>query len=270
MSHLLREHAPISDRGWELIEDEAKRQLTVAMAARRLVDFKGPHGWQRAAVGTGRAEAVGDGPVDGVSAVRRRVLALVEPRVAFGVARAELEDIDRGAEDPDLDAVGEAARRLALTENVAVFRGWPEAGIAGLAESSPHAARQLEEDMTACPRHVAEAVQILREHGVDGPFGLALSPDIHRRVVETTEHGGYPLFEHLRNILGGPLVWAPGVEGGVVVSLRGDDFRLHVGQDAAIGYSSHDDEAVQLYLVESFTFQVLTPEAAVVLRNARQ
>ena len=45
MSHLLREHAPISDRGWEQIEDEAKRQLTVAMAARRLVDFTGPHGW---------------------------------------------------------------------------------------------------------------------------------------------------------------------------------------------------------------------------------
>src|SRR5262245_50625989 len=197
MSHLLREQAPITDRGWEQIEDEAKRQLKVAMAARRLVDFTGPLGWDHAAVGTGRAEAVGDAPVDGVAAVGRRVLALVEPRVPFSVSRAELEDIDRGAEDPDLEAVGEAARRLALTENIAVFRGWPEAGIAGLAEASPHAALQLEENMTTCPRHVAEAVQILREHGVDGPYGLALSPDIHRRVVETTEHGGYPLFEHL-------------------------------------------------------------------------
>lgn len=268
MSHLLREHAPISDRGWELIEDEAKRQLTVAMAARRLVDFTGPHGWEHAAVGTGRAEAVGAAPVDGVEAMRRRVLALVEPRVPFSVARSELEDIDRGADDADLDAVGEAARSLALTENIAVFRGWSQAGIAGMADASPHAPLQLEEDMTTCPRHVAEAVQILREHGVSGPFGLALSPDIHRRVVETTEHGGYPLFEHLRHILEGPLVWAPGVEGGVVVSLRGNDFRLHVGQDAAIGYRSHDDEAVQLYLVQSFTFQVITPEAAVMLHNA--
>jgi uncharacterized linocin/CFP29 family protein len=268
MSHLLREHAPITDRGWELLEDETKRQLTVAMAARRLVDFAGPHGWEHAAVGTGRAEPVGEAPVDGVAAARRRVLAMIEPRVPFSVSRAELEDVDRGAEDPDLEAVGEAARRLALTENIAVFRGWPDAGIAGLAEASPHAALQLEDDMTTCPRHVAEAVQILREHGVDGPYGLALSPDIHRRVVETTEHGGYPLFDHLRHILDGPLVWAPGVEGGVVVSLRGEDFRLHVGQDAAIGYSSHDDDAVRLYLVESFTFQVITPEAAVVLLNA--
>jgi len=90
MSHLLREHAPISDRGWEQIEDEAKRQLTVAMAARRLVDFTGPHGWEHAAVGTGRAEAVEGAPVDGVGADRRRVLALVEARAPFSVARAEL------------------------------------------------------------------------------------------------------------------------------------------------------------------------------------
>ena len=88
-------------------------------------------------------------------------------------------------------------------------------------------------------------------------------------MVETTEHGGYPLFDHLRRILDGPLVWAPGVDGGVVVSLRGGDFLFECGQDIAIGYDSHDAENVELYFVESFSFRVATPEAAVALPAGR-
>jgi uncharacterized linocin/CFP29 family protein len=84
-------------------------------------------------------------------------------------------------------------------------------------------------------------------------------------VIETTQRGGYPVFEHLRLILGGPVVWAPGVDGAVVVSTRGGDFELVCGEDASFGYSSHDDAVVNLYLEESITFRVTTPEAAVAL-----
>jgi len=193
------------------------------------------------------------------------VLPLVEPRADFTVARVELEAIDRGAADLDLDSLDEAARRLALAENTAVFNGWEAAGITGIVAATPHDPIPLNEDLTACPRHIAAAVEVLLAHGISGPYGLALGPDIYKGVIETTEHGGYPLFDHLRKILDGPLVWAPGVDGAVVVSLRGGDFLLECGQDVAIGYESHDAEAVQLYLVESFSFRVATPEAAVAL-----
>jgi uncharacterized linocin/CFP29 family protein len=108
-------------------------------------------------------------------------------------------------------------------------------------------------------------VEELLRNGVEGPYGLALDPTVYRRVIETTEHGGYPLFDHLRKITGGPLVWAPGVDGGVVVSLRGGDFLLECGQDLAVGYHVHDADSVHLYLVETFSFRVATPEAAVAL-----
>ncbi len=85
-------------------------------------------------------------------------------------------------------------------------------------------------------------------------------------MVETAEHGGYPLLDHLRKILEGPIVWAPGVDGAVVVSLRGGDFLFESGQDLSIGYDSHDAEVVRLYLEESFSFHVATPEAAVALK----
>jgi uncharacterized linocin/CFP29 family protein len=85
-------------------------------------------------------------------------------------------------------------------------------------------------------------------------------------VIETTEHGGYPLFDHLGKILdGGPIVWAPGLAGAVVVSLRGGDFLFESGQDLSIGYLDHDAEVVRLYLEQSFSFHVETPEAAVPL-----
>jgi len=266
VSHLLREHAPITEAAWGLIDDEARERLTPALAARKLVDFRGPHGWQHSAMTLGRVEPLIGAPGDGIEAVRRRVLALVELRAPFRVARAELRDADRGAEDADLAALADAAHQIALAENRAVFEGWEAAGIIGIAPVSPHDPIALGEDCARYPRHVAKAVEVLLRAGVDGPYGLALGPEAYTRVLETSEHGGYPLFEHLRKILGGPLVWAPGVEGAVVVSLRGGDFLFESGEDLSVGYDDHDAEAVQLYLEESFSFRVVTPEAAVALR----
>jgi uncharacterized linocin/CFP29 family protein len=265
MSHLLREHAPITEAGWAVLDNEARDRLRPALAARKLVDFAGPHGWHFSATSIGRTTSLSGAPVEGVTAEQRRVLAVVELRAPFSLSRDELRDADRGAEDVDLAALDEAAQRIATAENRAVFHGWDAAHIAGIADASTHDAIALGEDCERYPRHVARAVEALLRAGIDGPYGLALGPDAYTAVLETTEHGGYPLFEHLRKIIGGPLVWAPGVEGAAVVSQRGGDFLFEAGEDLSIGYDRHDDEGVHLYLVESFTFRVATPEAAFAL-----
>jgi uncharacterized linocin/CFP29 family protein len=265
MSHLLREHAPVTDAGWSLIDDEARERLTPALAARKLVDFAGPHGWQHSATNLGRTTTVAATPVEGVDAVQRRVLPVVELRAPFSLSRAELRDADRGAEDVDLDELDAAAHRIATAENRAVFHGWAAAGITGIAEASPHPPTPLGENCATYPTHVARAVETLLQAGVAGPYGLALGRAAYTRVLETSEHGGYPLLDHLREIIGGPLVWAPGVDGAVVLSQRGGDFLFDAGEDLSIGYWDHDRETVELYLLESFTFRVATPEAAVAL-----
>jgi uncharacterized linocin/CFP29 family protein len=263
VSHLLREQAPIAEAGWKLLDAEARERLTPALAARKLVDFAGPHGWDHSATNLGRVQPVADPPEEGVDAAQRRVLPLVELRARFAVARAELDDAERGAPDVDLAELDEAARRIARAENAAVFHGFATAGISGVIEASPHETIALGDDCERYPRHVAKAVDSLRAVGVDGPYGLALSPEAHTDVLETSEHGGYPLLEHLREILGGPIVWAPAVNGGGVLSIRGGDFLFDSGEDLSIGYASHDADAVELYLEETFSFQVATPEAAV-------
>lgn len=263
--HLLRGHAPISDAGWALIDEEAKARLTPGLAARRLVDFAGPKGWEHSAVSLGRVGDEEISPLDHVEGRVRRVQPLVEVRARFTVSRAELAAGDRGAEDVDFDELDAAAQRIVVSENTAVFHGWTEAGIDGIARRSPHDPIPCGDEIERYPSFVARAVETLLRNGVGGPYALALGREEYTRVIETAERGGVLLFDHLRQILGGPIVWAPGVDGGVVVSQRGGDFLYESGQDIAVGYESHDADRVTLYLEESFTFRVASPEAAVAI-----
>lgn len=267
MNHLLRGHAPITESAWAAIDAEAKDRLITNLAARKLVDFGGPRGWSHAATPLGRSVALGTAPGDGVLARQRRVLPLIELRVPFTLSRAELDDVERGALDPDLSALDEAAVRIALTENAIVFHGYADAGIVGITQASDHPELHLPEEPTQLPRSVAKAVDLIRGAGISGPFGLAISPEGYTSIVETTEHGGYLLFDHLRHILDGPVTRAPGLSGAAVVSLRGGDFLLESGQDLSIGYSSHTAETVDLYLEETLSFRVTEPDAAVFLRG---
>jgi len=266
MDHLLRSVAPISDSVWELLDGEARDRLTPALAARRLVDFSGPHGWRYSSTNLGRTEAIGSASSPGVSALRRRVLPLIELRADFELSRAELRDADRGADDVDLSSLDRAAHDIASAENIAVLHGW-ETAIRGITEASPHEHEALGTSAEHYPRSVAAAVERLLSSGIAGPYGMALGPAEYRRVIETAEHGGFPLLEHLRKIIEGPIVWAPGLTGAIVLSLRGGDFQFESGQDLSIGYLSSDDESVRLYLEESFSFHVATPEAAVALQS---
>jgi uncharacterized linocin/CFP29 family protein len=262
MNHLLRGHAPLTDSNWKLLDDEARDRLAGPLAARRLVDFVGPQGWEHSSTNLGRVDSVEVGE-EGVKALQRRVLPLVEVRVDFTVSRSEMRDDDRGAVDVDLESLDLAAHQIAIAENSAVFNGWAKAGIQGVVESSPFEPEPLGASADAYPRSVARAIEGLREAGVEGSYGLALGPDEYIKVIETAEHGGYPLFDHLRKILdGGQIVWAPGLRGAVAVSMRGGDFLFESGQDLSIGYDHHDAEQVHLYLEETFSFIVATPEAA--------
>jgi uncharacterized linocin/CFP29 family protein len=262
MNHLLRDLAPVSSTAWEQIEEEATRTLRHFLTARRLVDVDGPGGWTKEAVHRGRAEEVGDAPT-GIQARLRTVQPLLEYRAEFWLERAELDAIDRGAHDPDLDPVRDAARRLALAEDAAVFHGHRGGLVDGIADASPHPKIGISDDYRDYPGSVARAVAMLQSAGVAGPYAVALGPRCYTGVVETTDLGGYPILEHLRLITGGPVQWAPSVDGALVCSLRGGDFRLTIGQDVAIGFLDHDAASVHLYLEQSFTFMVLTPEAAV-------
>jgi len=270
VNHLLRGHAPITDEAWKQIDEEARDSLVPRLGARRLVDFTGPLGWGHSATDLGRVSATSEAPAESVQMRTRKVLPLSELRAPFTVSRSELEALDRGAVDTDFDSLNEAARQMAVAENAAIFHGLSEAGIEGIAEASSHQPIPLGDNgFQDYPAHIAKAIEVILSSGVEGPYGVALSPECYTGVVESAERGGYPLLQHIRKILqeggDGPMVWAPGLDGVVVASMRGGDFLFESGQDLSIGYESHDESVVNLYIEESFTFRVATPEAAVAL-----
>lgn len=264
MTGLNRNLAPLSEQAWRAIDEEAKNVLEVVLAARKLVDFNGPLGWETSAVDTGRLESADCGPYDGVSLHLRKVQPLLELRREFKVARGEMEAIDRGAKDADLNAVVDTARALAFAEDDAIFNGIPGVGISGICPSATHGSLTISEDYENYPAVVAQAISTLRQAGVGGPYAIALGPKCFTGLNETTVNG-FPVLNHVANLLDVPPVSAPAIDGAVVISTRGGDFELSVGRDFSIGYLDHDSRHVQLVLDESFTFRALGAEAVVPL-----
>lgn len=267
MDLLKRELAPITDQAWQQIDEEAGRVLKLQLAGRKLVDFSGPHGWQLGAVSTGRLKQIEPAQGEQVGRAIREVQPLVELRSPVRLPLLELDFAARGATDLELDEVVAVAERMARAEDRAIFAGLPQAGITGIIEASPHAPIQIEGPL-GWPRAVTHAKEVLRQAGVNGPYALALGPAAHSELLSEGEDG-YPLRKRLEeSIVDGSLVWAPALdEGAVLLSLRGGDYQLTVGQDFSIGYAWHDREQVELYLTESFTFRVLERKAAVLLRR---
>lgn len=263
MNNLHRELAPISDQAWSQIEDEATRTLKRYLAARRVVEVAEPKGMPLAAIGTGHVEPI-DGPDEGVQAVRRVAQPLVELRVRFTLARQAIDDVARGSLDSDWSPLKEAARRLAAAEDRAVFDGYTAAGIGGIRPGASNPALALPATAMDFPGTVSQAIDALRQAGVNGPYRLILGADAYTAISAGSEEG-YPVLQHVQRLVEGEIVWAPALSGGLVLTTRGGDFALDIGQDIAIGYLGHSATEVELYLQESFTFRLLTSEAAVAL-----
>jgi len=263
VNNLHRELAPISDAAWAQIEEEASRTLKTYLAARRVVDVAGPKGFDFSAVGTGHLHTI-QAPGDGIQASQREAKALIEVRVPFELTRQAIDDVDRGATDSDWAPLKEAARKIAFAEDRAVFEGYAAAGIEGVRQGTSNPVLTLPVSVTGYPAVLAQAVSQLRTVGVNGPYSLVLGEAAYTALSGGSDNG-YPILEHVRRLFDGEIVWAPAIESGVVLTTRGGDFELALGQDIAIGYLSHSGSAVELYLQESFTFRLLTAEAAVAL-----
>ena len=246
---------------------KTSRTLKRYLAARRVVDLQGPSGVALSAVGTGHLQNIA-APGEGILARQRDVKALVELRVPFELDRQMIDDVERGANDSDWQPAKDAAKTIAFAEDCAIFEGYAAAGIQGHPSGDQQPGRCLCLPMCATTRTpIAQALSQLRLVGVDGPYSVLLSADEYTAVAEARDYG-YPVLEHVRRIVDGEIIWAPAIAGGFVLTTRGGDFDLHVGQDFSIGYSSHTDAAVRLYLQETFTFLLLTAEAAVALSPA--
>jgi uncharacterized linocin/CFP29 family protein len=263
MNNLHRELAPISDAAWAQIEEETSRTIKRYLAGRRVVDLHGPAGSALSAVGTGHQRAI-EAQGDGVTARQREAQALIELRVPFELGRQMVDDVERGANDSDWQPAKDAARKLAFAEDRAIFEGYAAGGIVGVRQGTSNPKKTLPADVRKYPEAFAQALNQLRLVGVNGPYSILLSADAYTELAETSDNG-YPVLEHVKRLVESKIIWAPAIDGAFIVTTRGGDLALHLGQDASIGYLSHTETHVRLYLQETFTFFYLTSESAVAL-----
>ncbi|HMK30513.1 MAG TPA: family 1 encapsulin nanocompartment shell protein, partial [Terriglobales bacterium] len=244
---------------------ETSRTIKRYLAGRRVADFQGPAGSALSAVGAGHQSAIA-APGEGIVARQREAKALVELRIPFELDRQMIDDVERGANDSDWQPAKDAARKLAFAEDRAIFEGYAAAGIVGVRQGTSNPQQPLPADVRKYPEAFAQALSQLRLVGVNGPYSILLSADAYTELAETSDYG-YPVLEHVKRLVEGEIIWAPAIDGAFVVSTRGGDLALHVGQDASIGYLSNTDTHVRLYLQETFTFLYLTSESAVALTS---
>ncbi len=204
------------------------------------------------------------GPGNGIITRQREVKPLVEVRVPFELDRQQIDDVERGANDSDWQPAKDAALKIAFTEDRAIFEGYPAGDITGIRQGSSNPVMTLPDDVRGFPDAIAQALSQLRLVGVNGPYQVVLGAQAYTALAESSDNG-YPILQHIRRLIETEIIWAPAIEGAVVLTTRGGDFDLHVGQDFSIGYLNHTDATVQLYLQESFTFLLLTTEASVTL-----
>ncbi len=264
MDILRKSMAPICDKAWEEINDRAKEVLTSVLSARKFVDVDGPKGWDFPALSLGRVDVPTEQNGD-VQYGIHQVLPLTEARIPFELNIWELDNVARGAKDINLDNMEEAARKMAHFEEDAIYNGFKAGHIKGLKECSDHESITLPEDDDEIIQVISEGIATLKVASVEGPYSLVLNTELWQRFNSSGK--GYPLRKRVERLLdGGSIIMAPYIKDAFMVSERGGDFEMVIGQDISIGYESHNQKTVQLYLTESFTFHVIDPAAVVVLK----
>lgn len=261
MSILRRSMAPISEAAWEEIDSQARRCFETTLSVRRFADVVGPKGIDYAAVPAGRLEMPGSQPTGGARYGVAKVHPMLEMRVPFELSIWELDNIERGAQDLDLQPLETAAWETARFEEETIYRGLADAGIPSLKDASPHDPIPFGKDNTEMIPAVASAVTQLRKSMIEGPYALIVTEPVWNHLLSAVN--GRPLKHHVEYILGGPVIFSPFVDQSMLVSVRGGDLELVLGQDLSIGYDSHTTDTVKLYFTESFTFRIVDPKVMI-------
>jgi uncharacterized linocin/CFP29 family protein len=265
MNILKKSLAPITDAAWNDINEEAAEIFNSVLSARKFVDVSQPQGLDFGGVHTGRIE-IASKKKDTVRYGLNQVKPLVESRVGFSLDIWEIDNAARGAEDIDLQPMEEAAREIASFEERAVYLGLEKAGIAGLKNQSVHDPVAFPDSTDDLLTALSTQLARFNRRGIEGPYSLVVSEDDWERL--SIQYEGYPLRKQLKHLLKGSIILSPFVEDAYLVSERGGDFRLTLGQDLSIGYNFHDKDSVELYFTESFTFQCFEPAAVAVFTKS--
>jgi len=259
--------APITEAAWKEITEQASAIYKTHLTAREFVDIEGPTGLEQGGVSTGRLIMPKKQSNEGINYGIREFLPYIEIRKPFELDIWELDNLSRGAKDIDLEPLENAVKEIALFEDTAIYKGFEEGEIKGLEKSASRKKVTLPDDPNEFLKSIGAEVMKLRKDGIEGPYTLAINEKKWQGLINLAK--GYPILKQLQEIIGGRIIINHSNTNSYLVSERGGDFELTLGQDMSIGYDSHTNEKIKLYLTESFTFRVLSPEAMSIFTESK-
>lgn len=264
MDILKQNMAPISTEAWSEIDEQARKSLTSHLIARKVIDVDGPKGWAYGGVALGRIDYPEKQKKGEIFYGLHQYQPLVEIRMPFTLSLRELENITRGALDIDFEPLKQAAEKVARFEEDAIYYGFEPGCIRGLKNSSGFEIMPYPKEVEDILGAVAQGVSRMRQASVEGPYSLVINPKRWGELARFVK--GYPLKRQLEELLGGPIHVCSGIDEVFLVSARGGDFVLTIGQDLSIGYDVTSGDEIHLFFTESFTFRVVEPAAVIVFK----
>lgn len=264
MDFLRRKLSPLTPKEWEEVDKRAKEVFSTQLYGRAIVDVLGPFGWEYAAHPMGEVEKLSK-EGDTIEFGLRKALPLIELKRYFYLDLNELDKLERGHPAVDLSSLEEAVRDVASFEDGAIFEGCEKSGIKGILayknERNIQSSLKEEEFIES----LYKALSKFKSDGIEGPYALVINIDKWVELVKGSKY--YPIEEKIEDILkDGKILATPRISDALVVSERGGDFELILGQDLSIGYEKTENSKVKLFILESFTFRVVNPEALVYLK----
>lgn len=267
MNILKKNLAPITEKAWEEIELQSERMIREFLTGRKIADVRGPQGIELGAISTGRLLVPSDQSREGINFGIREVIPIVEVRKPFTLDLWEIDNASRNAEDIDLSALEKAAQQIASFEDEALYYGFDNNIATGLINATEAKPVQVKVNTTDFLQVLAEQVNSLQISGVEGPYTLVLPDKVWAKLV--ADSTAYPLPLLLKGVTGGELIIHHHNKDIFLVSERGGDFELHLGQDISLGFEGHDTKKVKLFFTESFAYQIHGPEAVRILKPVK-
>lgn len=252
--YLGRADAPLKSETWELLDKTMIEVAKTHLSGRRILPFEGPFGLglKFVPLSTEAKEGV----------ALSQAIPLVEIQKTFRLPKSDLAAYERDGVVLDTAPLIQATLECVQLEEQLIFQGLSE--VPGLLTVTDNQKMKLSswKEVGEAAQDIIEAVTALDEAGFPGPYSLALSPRRYNLLFRRYPQGNQTELEHIKAIVGAPIVKAPSLKKGGLLLVSGKTYAsLIVGQDMTIGFIGPDEEGLVFSISESLVPLIRQPRS---------